>query len=120
VRVESGKARCRFHGGLSTGPRSEEGRARISEAQRRRWRAYRASKLTKLRYNPRSERPRSDSAEPASAFSEAESESSESPKPQPAINGHGARIALTRARARVSLTKHSVYCHDRGLRFPSR
>jgi hypothetical protein len=41
VRVEFGKARCRFHGGLSTGPRTEAGPARIAEAQRRRWRAYR-------------------------------------------------------------------------------
>jgi hypothetical protein len=41
VRVEFGKARCRFHGGLSTGPKTEVGRARIAEAQRRRWRAYR-------------------------------------------------------------------------------
>ena len=41
VRVEFGKARCRFHGGLSTGPKSEAGRARIAEAHRRRWRPYR-------------------------------------------------------------------------------
>jgi len=41
IRVELGKARCRFHGGLSTGPKTEIGRARIAEAQRRRWRAYR-------------------------------------------------------------------------------
>jgi hypothetical protein len=41
VKVEFGKARCRFHGGLSTGPKSEAGRARIAEAQRRRWRVYR-------------------------------------------------------------------------------
>jgi hypothetical protein len=41
VRVEFGKARCRFQGGLSTGPKTEAGRARIAEAQRRRWRAYR-------------------------------------------------------------------------------
>jgi hypothetical protein len=41
VRVEPGKRRCRFHGGLSTGPRTAEGRARIAQAQRRRWRAYR-------------------------------------------------------------------------------
>jgi hypothetical protein len=41
VRVELGKARCRFHGGLSTGPKTKAGRARIAEAQRRRWRAYR-------------------------------------------------------------------------------
>ena len=32
-----GKRRCRFHGGLSTGPRTVEGRARIAAAQRRRW-----------------------------------------------------------------------------------
>ena len=38
VRVEHGRRRCRFHGGLSTGPRTVEGRARIAEAQRRRWR----------------------------------------------------------------------------------
>src|SRR4051812_14616725 len=31
VRVEPGKARCRFHGGLSTGPRTAEGRARVAE-----------------------------------------------------------------------------------------
>ncbi|WP_427026604.1 HGGxSTG domain-containing protein (plasmid) [Aureimonas ureilytica] len=37
MRVEPGKHRCRLHGGLSTGPRTEEGRARIAEAQRRRW-----------------------------------------------------------------------------------
>ena len=41
VRVEFGKARCRFHGGLSTGPKTEAGHARIAEAQRQRWRAYR-------------------------------------------------------------------------------
>ncbi len=33
-----GKRRCRLHGGLSTGPRTMEGRARIAEAQRERWR----------------------------------------------------------------------------------
>ena len=37
VRVEPGKRRCRFHGGLSTGPRTAKGKARIAEAQRRRW-----------------------------------------------------------------------------------
>lgn len=29
--------RCRIHGGLSTGPRTEEGRRRCAEAARRRW-----------------------------------------------------------------------------------
>ncbi|WP_368041118.1 HGGxSTG domain-containing protein [Leisingera sp. ANG59] len=32
-----GKARCRFHGGLSTGPKTQAGRNRIADAQRRRW-----------------------------------------------------------------------------------
>ncbi len=41
VRVEPGKLRCRFHGGMSTGPKTAEGRARIAEAQRRRWAAWR-------------------------------------------------------------------------------
>ena len=37
MRVVPGKRRCRFHGGMSTGPRTKPGRARIAEAQRRRW-----------------------------------------------------------------------------------
>jgi len=41
MRVVPGKRRCRFHGGLSTGPRTVEGRTRIAETQRRRWRAFR-------------------------------------------------------------------------------
>ena len=32
--AEPGKARCRFHGGKSTGPKTQAGRARIAEAQR--------------------------------------------------------------------------------------
>jgi len=44
MRVMPGKRRCRFHGGLSTGPKTAEGRARIAEAQRRRWRVFRAAK----------------------------------------------------------------------------
>ena len=34
--------RCPNHGGLSTGPMTEAGRRRISEAQQRRWAAWRA------------------------------------------------------------------------------
>jgi hypothetical protein len=41
VRIEPGKKRCRFHGGLSTGPRTAEGRQRIAAAQRRRWALFR-------------------------------------------------------------------------------
>ena len=33
-----------MHGGLSTGPKTAEGRVRIAEAQRRRWSAYRQEK----------------------------------------------------------------------------
>jgi len=40
---EPGKARCKFHGGMSTGPQTPEGRERIAEAQRRRWARWRAS-----------------------------------------------------------------------------
>jgi hypothetical protein len=43
VRVEAGRRRCRFHGGLSTGPRTPGGKARIAEAQRRRWAERRRS-----------------------------------------------------------------------------
>jgi transcriptional regulator with XRE-family HTH domain len=33
--------RCRMHGGLSSGPKTSAGRARIAEAQRRRWAHWR-------------------------------------------------------------------------------
>ncbi|MTJ05051.1 MAG: hypothetical protein FH759_10220 [Sediminimonas qiaohouensis] len=39
-----GKRRCKFHGGMSTGPRPPEGLERIAEAQRRRWRALRVAR----------------------------------------------------------------------------
>ncbi|MEP4528961.1 MAG: helix-turn-helix transcriptional regulator [Paracoccaceae bacterium] len=39
---ESG--RCKNHGGMSTGPRIQEGKQRIAEAQRLRWAQYRASR----------------------------------------------------------------------------
>lgn len=42
---EPGKKRCRFHGGKSTGPRTPEGKARIAEAQRKRWAEYRHRKF---------------------------------------------------------------------------
>ena len=42
ARVVEGKARCKSHGGLSTGPTSAEGRARIAESNRRRAEAKRA------------------------------------------------------------------------------
>ena len=39
--AEPGKARCRFHGGKSTDPKTQAGRAQIAEVQRLRWLAYR-------------------------------------------------------------------------------
>jgi hypothetical protein len=36
--------RCRLHGGLSTGPKTAEGRQRIAETQRRRWAEWRAER----------------------------------------------------------------------------
>lgn len=40
---EPGRRRCKFHGGRSTGPRTQEGRERIAEAQRKRWDRWRQS-----------------------------------------------------------------------------
>lgn len=37
IRKPLANGRCPNHGGLSTGPKSEAGRQRIAEAQRRRW-----------------------------------------------------------------------------------
>ena len=39
---EPGRRRCKFHGGMSTGPKTFEGKARIAEAQKKRWAKYRA------------------------------------------------------------------------------
>ena len=41
--VVLGRSRCRFHGGLSTGPKTIEGRDRIAMAQRARWAQWRAA-----------------------------------------------------------------------------
>ena len=41
---EPGKQRCKYHGGCSTGARTPEGLARISEAQRRRWARWRSGR----------------------------------------------------------------------------
>lgn len=42
---EAGRARCKFHGGRSTGPKTPEGKASIAEAQRARWAAWRNTKI---------------------------------------------------------------------------
>ena len=39
-----GSTRCKLHGGMSTGPKSESGRKAISDAQRHRWNQFRAEK----------------------------------------------------------------------------
>lgn len=41
---EPGKRRCKFHGGLSTGPKTREGREQIADAQRRRWATTKAQR----------------------------------------------------------------------------
>lgn len=38
---EAGRNRCKFHGGMSTGPKTPEGKARIAAAQILRWQRYR-------------------------------------------------------------------------------
>lgn len=44
IRKARANGRCPNHGGLSTGPKSEAGRQRIAEAQRRRWEIWRTNK----------------------------------------------------------------------------
>lgn len=44
AKSEPGKRRCRFHGGKSTGPTTPEGKARIAEAQLKRWARWRAER----------------------------------------------------------------------------
>lgn len=48
ARAINGKGRCRFYGGMSTGPRTPEGRARIAVAQRKRWAKYTRNRADKL------------------------------------------------------------------------
>lgn len=42
MKSEPGRARCKFHGGKSTGAKTPEGRDRIRQAQLRRWAKWRA------------------------------------------------------------------------------
>lgn len=44
IKTKRGAWRCPLHGGLSSGPKSAEGKARIAAAARERWAAYRAAK----------------------------------------------------------------------------
>lgn len=44
AKAVSGRHRCKIHGGLSTGPRTPEGRHKVSAAQSRRWERYRLEK----------------------------------------------------------------------------
>ena len=41
IKTKRGAWRCRLHGGLSCGPTSPAGKARIAAAARARWAAYR-------------------------------------------------------------------------------
>lgn len=42
---EAGRRRCKFHGGMSTGPKTQAGKDRIAAAQRKRWAKWRADRL---------------------------------------------------------------------------
>ena len=46
--VIPGKRVCKFHGGMSTGPRTEEGKRRVAEGRRRYWERYRAAKVAAI------------------------------------------------------------------------
>lgn len=46
IKTIRGAWRCPLHGGLSTGPKTTEGKAKISAAARTRWASYRAAKAT--------------------------------------------------------------------------
>ena len=52
IKTKRGAWRCPLHGGLSTGPKSVEGKARISAAARQRWEAYRAAKAAAVTDRP--------------------------------------------------------------------
>lgn len=43
IQTKRGAWRCRLHGGLSSGPKTPEGRERIAAAQRARWAALRVA-----------------------------------------------------------------------------
>jgi hypothetical protein len=45
IKTKRGAWRCRLHGGLSSGPKTAEGKARISAAARARWAAFRDARL---------------------------------------------------------------------------
>lgn len=49
--------RCRLHGGTSTGPRTDAGRARIAAAQRERWARWRAARAAAGAPSDDQERP---------------------------------------------------------------
>jgi len=46
IKTKRGAWRCRLHGGLSCGPTSPDGKARIAAAARARWATYREALRT--------------------------------------------------------------------------
>lgn len=44
MKSEPGKRRCKFHGGKSTGAKTAEGKARIVEAQHKRWAKWKSER----------------------------------------------------------------------------
>ncbi|MCF7700922.1 helix-turn-helix domain-containing protein [Loktanella sp. M215] len=51
LKSEPGRNRCKFHGGKSTGPRTDEGKAKIAAAQRARWATYRQQQAARVLTN---------------------------------------------------------------------
>jgi hypothetical protein len=47
IKTKRGAWRCPLHGGLSSGPKTVEGKARIATAARARWAAWREANLRK-------------------------------------------------------------------------
>jgi hypothetical protein len=57
IKTRRGAWRCPLHGGLSTGPKTAEGRSRISAAARARWAEYRASKANTVTHGESQPQP---------------------------------------------------------------
>ncbi|WP_142084335.1 HGGxSTG domain-containing protein [Roseinatronobacter monicus] len=47
-KVIPGKRRCKYHGGRSTGPKTDAGKAKIAAAQILRWKKWRGERKTAL------------------------------------------------------------------------
>ena len=57
LKVEPWRDRCRLHGGLSTGPRTDAGKARLSASMAERWAAWRRGEGPKPGRQPKPDAP---------------------------------------------------------------